>query len=161
MIGQVAIEPLLLPRGEDAKTMGAYEAALRELAARHMERGEPIVACGGGALGDAAGFLAATWLRGVPLVQVPTTLLAQVDSAIGGKVGLNLPEECMEIPSRLPVEILAPMLSGALVLGSLTAALSFLQRMGRDIEIQAMAMNIPPDNPVLKIFRQLGIEVVE
>ena len=86
------IRPLLLPRGERAKTLGAYEAALRELATRHMERGEPIVACGGGALGDAAGFLAATWLRGVPLVQLPTTLLAQVDSAIGGKTGLNLPE---------------------------------------------------------------------
>lgn len=90
--GTVEILPLLLPRGERAKALGAYEAALRELATRHMERGDPIVACGGGALGDAAGFLAATWLRGVPLVQLPTTLLAQVDSAIGGKTGLNLPE---------------------------------------------------------------------
>ncbi len=90
--GSIEVQPLLLPRGEEAKTMAAYEAALRDLAARRMERGEPIVACGGGALGDAAGFIAATWLRGVPLVQLPTTLLAQVDSAIGGKVGLNLPE---------------------------------------------------------------------
>ena len=90
--GPTEILPLLLPRGERAKTLGAYKAALSELAARRMERGEPIVACGGGALGDAAGFLAATWLRGVPLVQLPTTLLAQVDSAIGGKTGLNLPE---------------------------------------------------------------------
>jgi 3-dehydroquinate synthetase len=90
--GTVEVLPLLLPRGERAKTVGAYEAALGELAARRMERGEPIIACGGGALGDAAGFLAATWLRGVPLVQLPTTLLADVDSAIGGKTGLNLPE---------------------------------------------------------------------
>ena len=57
-----------------------------------MERGEPLVAIGGGALGDAAGFLAATWLRGVPFVQVPTTLVAQVDSSIGGKTGVDLPE---------------------------------------------------------------------
>ncbi len=90
--GTMEILPLLLPRGEAAKTMAAYEAALRELATRRMERGEPIIACGGGALGDTAGFLAATWLRGVPLIQLPTTLLAQVDSAIGGKTGLNLPE---------------------------------------------------------------------
>jgi 3-dehydroquinate synthase len=57
-----------------------------------MERGEPIVACGGGALGDAAGFLAATWLRGVPIIHVPTTLVAQIDSSIGGKTAVDLPE---------------------------------------------------------------------
>jgi hypothetical protein len=75
--------------------------------------------------------------------------------------GLQLPEAGMEIPSRLPVEILAPMLRGTLVVGSLTAALIFLQKMGQDIDIQALAVNIPADNPVLKIYRQLGIEVVE
>jgi 3-dehydroquinate synthetase len=57
-----------------------------------VERGEPLVAIGGGALGDAAGFLAASWLRGVPLIHVPTTLVAQIDSAIGGKTGVDLPE---------------------------------------------------------------------
>src|SRR4029453_16294753 len=57
-----------------------------------VERAEPIVAIGGGALGDAAGFLAATYLRGVPLVHVPTTLVAQIDSSIGGKTGVDLPE---------------------------------------------------------------------
>ena len=66
--------------------------AARELASRHVERGEPIVAVGGGALGDAAGFLAATYLRGVPVIQVPTTLVAQIDSSIGGKTGVDLPE---------------------------------------------------------------------
>ncbi|MGH2407893.1 MAG: bifunctional shikimate kinase/3-dehydroquinate synthase [Candidatus Limnocylindrales bacterium] len=84
--------PLMLPRGEHAKTLPAWERALRELAKRRMERRDPIVALGGGALGDAAGFLAATWLRGVPWVTVPTTLLAQIDAAIGGKTGLDLPE---------------------------------------------------------------------
>ena len=57
-----------------------------------MSRIDPVVALGGGVMGDLAGFAAATWLRGVPLVQVPTTLLAQVDSSIGGKTGIDLPE---------------------------------------------------------------------
>ena len=57
-----------------------------------VERREPLVAIGGGALGDAAGFLAATYLRGVPVIHVPTTLVAQIDSSIGGKTGVDLPE---------------------------------------------------------------------
>ena len=57
-----------------------------------MERRDPLIAIGGGALGDPAGFLAATYLRGVPWIQVPTTLVAQVDSSIGGKTGVDLPE---------------------------------------------------------------------
>jgi 3-dehydroquinate synthase len=68
------------------------ERAARELARRHVERREPIVAVGGGALGDTAGFLAATWLRGVPVIHVPTTLVAQIDASIGGKTGVDLPE---------------------------------------------------------------------
>jgi shikimate kinase/3-dehydroquinate synthase len=85
-------EVVLMPQGEDAKRLSAIESAARELAALHAERGEPLVAIGGGALGDAAGFLAATWLRGVALIQVPTTLVAQIDSAIGGKNGVDLPD---------------------------------------------------------------------
>ena len=57
-----------------------------------VERSEPLVAIGGGALGDTAGFLAAVYLRGVRIIQVPTTLVAQIDSAIGGKTGVDLPE---------------------------------------------------------------------
>ena len=68
------------------------EGAASELARLRVERREPIVAVGGGALGDAAGFLAATYLRGIPFVQVPTTLVAQIDSSIGGKTGVDLPE---------------------------------------------------------------------
>ena len=63
-----------------------------ELARRHVERDEPIVAIGGGALGDAAGFVAATYLRGIPVIHVPTTLVAQIDSSIGGKTAVDLPE---------------------------------------------------------------------
>jgi 3-dehydroquinate synthetase len=86
------VERILLPQGEAAKRLAVVEDAARKLAGLHAERAEPLVAIGGGALGDAAGFLAASWLRGVPLIQVPTTLVAQIDSAIGGKTGVDLPE---------------------------------------------------------------------
>ena len=86
-----AVERVLLPQGEDAKRLTVIESAASDLAARRVERREPLVAIGGGALGDAAGFLAATWLRGVPIVHVPTTLVAQIDSSIGGKTGVDLP----------------------------------------------------------------------
>ena len=87
-----SIERIMLPEGEAAKRLAVIEEAARELARLRAERGEPIVAIGGGAVGDAAGFLAATWLRGVPLIHVPTTLVAQIDSSIGGKTGVDLPE---------------------------------------------------------------------
>ncbi len=90
--GGFEIEVVVLPQGEAAKTLAVVESAARELAGRRVERGEPIVAVGGGALGDAAGFIAATYLRGVPFIQVPTTLVAQIDSSIGGKTGVDLPE---------------------------------------------------------------------
>ena len=87
-----AIERVMLPQGEAAKRLNVVENAARELAGLRVERSEPLVAVGGGALGDAAGFLAATYLRGVPVIHVPTTLVAQVDSSIGGKTGVDLPE---------------------------------------------------------------------
>jgi shikimate kinase/3-dehydroquinate synthase len=86
------IERVLLPQGEAAKRLSIVEAAARELAGLRAERSEPLIAVGGGALGDTAGFLAATYLRGVPFIQLPTTLVAQIDSAIGGKTGVDLPE---------------------------------------------------------------------
>ncbi|HLY66385.1 MAG TPA: 3-dehydroquinate synthase, partial [Chloroflexota bacterium] len=76
--------------GEQSKTLRTLELLYDWLAESHAERGDVIVALGGGVVGDLAGFLAATYLRGMPLVQVPTTLLAQVDSSIGGKTGVNL-----------------------------------------------------------------------
>ncbi|HEX5015330.1 MAG TPA: bifunctional shikimate kinase/3-dehydroquinate synthase [Candidatus Limnocylindrales bacterium] len=90
--GGLSVERVMLPQGEDAKRLPVIESAARELASLRAERREPIVALGGGALGDAAGFLAATWLRGVPLIHVPTTLVAQIDSSIGGKTGVDLPD---------------------------------------------------------------------
>ncbi len=86
------VEHVLLPQGEDAKRLSVVEDAARELARLRVERSEAIVAIGGGALGDAAGFLAATYLRGIPVIHVPTTLVAQIDSSIGGKTGVDLPE---------------------------------------------------------------------
>ena len=78
-----------VPPGEDAKTVATAERLWRELS---LERGGTVVALGGGCTTDVAGFVAATYLRGVAWVPVPTTLLAQVDAAIGGKTALNLPE---------------------------------------------------------------------
>jgi shikimate kinase / 3-dehydroquinate synthase len=90
--GGRTVERILLPQGEDAKRLSVIENAARQLARLRAERREPLIAVGGGALGDAAGFLAASWLRGVPLIHVPTTLVAQIDSSIGGKTGVDLPE---------------------------------------------------------------------
>jgi len=86
------VEHILMPRGEHAKRMSAIEATCRELARLRVDRREPLVAIGGGALTDAAGFVAATYLRGVPIIHVPTTLVGQIDAAIGGKTAVDLPE---------------------------------------------------------------------
>ena len=84
--------PFLLPRGEEGKTLSSVAEIYSFLGKRSVDRSGTLLALGGGAVGDAAGFAAATWLRGIRLVQCPTTLLAQVDSSIGGKTGVNLPE---------------------------------------------------------------------
>jgi 3-dehydroquinate synthetase/shikimate kinase len=86
------VEVVTLPEGEAAKRLAVVEAATSELARLRVQRDEPILAIGGGALGDTAGFIAATYLRGVPIVHVPTTLVAQIDSSIGGKTAVDLPE---------------------------------------------------------------------
>jgi 3-dehydroquinate synthase len=88
----LSVVQLAIPAGEEAKTLQVYEALLHQLATQEAHRDDVVVALGGGATGDAAGFVASTYMRGMPIVQVPTTLTAQVDAAIGGKNGLNLPE---------------------------------------------------------------------
>jgi 3-dehydroquinate synthase len=81
---------VVVPAGEKAKCLDTVESCYDRLAAHWLERKSFIVALGGGVVGDLAGFVAATYLRGIPFVQAPTTLLAQVDSSVGGKVGVNL-----------------------------------------------------------------------
>jgi 3-dehydroquinate synthase len=83
---------LTVPSGEEAKSLQSYEALLRQLAGREAHRDDVIVGLGGGAVCDLAGFVAATYMRGLRVVQVPTTLTAEVDAAIGGKTAINLPE---------------------------------------------------------------------
>lgn len=89
---EAGFEPLAVtvPAGEPAKRLSVVGSCYDQLAAARLERHSFIVALGGGVVGDLAGFVAATYLRGIPFVQVPTSLLAQVDSSVGGKVGINL-----------------------------------------------------------------------
>jgi 3-dehydroquinate synthase len=81
---------ITVPAGETAKSMKTVESCYDQFAGHRLERKSFVVALGGGVVGDLAGFVAATYLRGIQFVQVPTTLLAQVDSSVGGKVGVNL-----------------------------------------------------------------------
>ncbi len=81
-----------MPDGEEAKHLGTVEDLCRDLAAWGLTRADVVVAVGGGVVTDTAGFVAAVYHRGVPVIHVPTTLLGQVDAAIGGKTGVNLPE---------------------------------------------------------------------
>ena len=81
---------IIVQPGEPAKSLKTVQSCYDQLAVHRLERKSFIVALGGGVVGDLAGFLAATYLRGIAFVQVPTTLLAQVDSSVGGKVGVNL-----------------------------------------------------------------------
>lgn len=82
----------IIPAGEPSKNLENYEKLLRRMAAARLTRADTVVALGGGVTGDLAGFAAASYLRGIRLVQVPTTLLAMVDSSVGGKTAVDLPE---------------------------------------------------------------------
>ncbi len=90
---QAGFDPTLItvPAGEPSKRLATVARCGNALAAHRLERRSFVVALGGGVVGDLAGFVAASYLRGIDFVQVPTTLLAQVDSSVGGKTGVNLP----------------------------------------------------------------------
>ena len=81
----------LMPEGERYKSFPVLEKAVSFLSENRLERDDLVMALGGGVVGDLAGFSAAIYLRGLPLIQVPTTLLSQIDSSVGGKTGINLP----------------------------------------------------------------------
>ena len=87
----INVKVFLVPDGEQAKSISETDKLYTQLLENKFERGAMVIALGGGIVGDLAGFVAATFLRGVRFVQVPTTLLAQVDSSIGGKTGINHP----------------------------------------------------------------------
>jgi 3-dehydroquinate synthase len=86
------VHPVIVPDGEQAKNPDTLLSCYRSFSRIPLGRRDIVIALGGGVIGDLAGFAAATWTRGVPVVQLATTLVAQVDSAIGGKTGINLPE---------------------------------------------------------------------
>lgn len=83
---------ILVPDGESHKSLSTVERLLQEFVRAGADRGSLVIAFGGGVVGDIAGFAASVYMRGIPVAQVPTTLLAQVDAAIGGKTGVNLSE---------------------------------------------------------------------
>jgi len=92
-LAEAGFEPMLfeVSDGEAFKTLTTVSALYNQFAEAKLARGEPVIALGGGVIGDMAGFVAATWLRGVPFVQIPTSLLAMVDASVGGKVAVDLP----------------------------------------------------------------------
>jgi 3-dehydroquinate synthase len=85
------VEEIVISDGERFKTQGTLTSIYDQLLAKRADRGTTIVALGGGVVGDVAGYAAATYRRGVPLIQIPTTLLSQVDSSVGGKTAINHP----------------------------------------------------------------------
>jgi 3-dehydroquinate synthase len=91
-LGGIEHDVLYLPEGEERKRLAHVEEAAEEMVRRGADRSSILVAFGGGIVTDMGGFLAAIFMRGIPVVQIPTTLLAQVDAAVGGKTGVNLTE---------------------------------------------------------------------
>jgi 3-dehydroquinate synthase len=89
---QIKAEIFSFPAGEASKNMDTVISLARALIQKNFDRKDIIIALGGGVVGDVAGFLASIYLRGIPYIQIPTTLLAQVDSSVGGKTGVDLPE---------------------------------------------------------------------
>ena len=86
------VELVVLPNGEKAKSLNELEGIFSQLIGMGCDRSSTFLALGGGVVGDATGFIAASFMRGVDYIQIPTTLLAMVDSSIGGKTGVNLPD---------------------------------------------------------------------
>jgi 3-dehydroquinate synthase len=88
----IPFDPVILPPGEENKSLEGLQTLYSAFAAMKLRRNGMIIAFGGGVIGDLAGFAAATWMRGTDYIQIPTTLLAQVDSSVGGKTAIDLPE---------------------------------------------------------------------
>ncbi len=91
-VSGIAAELLIFPHGEASKTLATIGDLASRLARAGFDRKDGLIALGGGVTGDITGFLASSYMRGIPFVQVPTSLLAQVDSSVGGKTGVDIPE---------------------------------------------------------------------
>ena len=89
---KIKSEILTFPKGEKSKTLKTVEQLHEKMVAKKFDRLDAVIALGGGVVGDIAGFVASTYMRGIPYIQIPTTLMAMVDSAIGGKNGVDLPK---------------------------------------------------------------------
>lgn len=92
VLGDYKVFFVVVKPGEKSKSLDVYHQVIKELVQKGMRRNHLLIALGGGVVGDLAGFVASTLFRGVPFIQIPTTLLAQVDSSVGGKVGIDLEE---------------------------------------------------------------------
>lgn len=88
----MAVELITFPAGEKSKNIDMFGRLTRSLAQKKIDRKDAVIALGGGVTGDLAGFVAASYMRGIPFIQIPTTLLSQVDSSVGGKTGVDIPE---------------------------------------------------------------------
>lgn len=86
------VEKIIIPSGEESKSLKTVESLLNDILNYGLTRKSKVIALGGGVVGDIAGFCASIYMRGIPFIQVPTTLLAQVDSSVGGKTGVNMPQ---------------------------------------------------------------------
>ena len=88
----LSVNQIIIPAGEEYKTVSTAEKIFDNLIAQNWDRWSPLIALGGGVVGDITGFAAACFMRGIPYIQIPTTLLAMVDSSVGGKTGVNHPK---------------------------------------------------------------------
>lgn len=171
--GAARVVPLEVPDGEGAKSVEHAARLWSEMLLAGGKRDSVLVACGGGSAGDLGGFVAATFLRGIACVQVPTTLLAQIDAAIGGKTAIDMPEAKNSVgvfhPARWivsdtallgtldPAELRAGLFEAVKIAAILDAEL--LERIERDLpQIVAAALN--ELTPVVVRSAELKVEVV-
>ena len=167
-------ELITFPRGEASKNLATITRLARSLAQRGFDRQDGLLALGGGVTGDITGFLAATYMRGIPFVQVPTTLLAQVDSSVGGKTGVDIPEgknlvgafyqpRCVYIDSRvlstLPESEFLNGLAEVIKYGIIydRPFFEFLEHRRRDI----LALELPVLEDVIATCCRIKADVVE
>ena len=159
----------VVPDGEAAKTVGVARQLWSALGEAGFTRSDAVVGVGGGAVTDLAGFVAATWLRGVAIVQVPTTLLAMVDAAVGGKTGINTPEGKNLVGSfHEPVGVLVDLTSlRTLPRADLVAGMGEIVKGGfiGDPRILELIESDPqaaldPDSPVLRelVVRKIALK---